>query len=30
VSGEDLTSFFRTWLYDKTKPATFDGLPPAT
>lgn len=29
VSGEDLTSFFQTWLYAKTKPATFDGLAPA-
>jgi aminopeptidase N len=29
VSGEDLTSFFDTWLYQKTKPATFDGVPPA-
>ena len=23
ISGQDLGSFFQTWLWDKTKPATF-------
>ena len=23
VSGQNLTAFFQTWLWDKTKPATF-------
>ena len=25
VSGQDLTDFFRIWLYDKTKPSSFDA-----
>jgi aminopeptidase N len=25
VSGEDLGAFFDTWLWQKTKPTSFDG-----